>query len=46
MLYLDAVMSSTSQQGSIAMQELKQDEIDIILQEKDGRIHREINVQL
>ena len=46
MLYLDAVMSLTSQQGSMATQEVKQDEIDNILQEKDGRIHRQINVQL
>lgn len=45
MLYLDAVMSSTSQ-DSMTTQEVKQDEVDNILQEKDGKIYRPINVQL
>lgn len=45
MLYLDAVMSPGSQ-VSMAAQQVKQDEVDNILQEKDGRIYREINVQL
>ena len=44
MLYLDAVMSPTSQ-GSMATR-VKQDEVDNILQEKDGKIYREINPQL
>lgn len=45
MLYLDAVMSPVSQ-DSMATKQVKQDEIDNILQEKDGKIYREINVQL
>ena len=45
MLYLDAVMSPPSQ-VSMATQQVKQDEVDNILQEKDGKIYREINAQL
>ena len=45
MLYLDAIMSATSP-GSMATQPVKQDEVDNILQDKDGRIHREMNPQL
>ena len=45
MLYLDAVMSP-SRQSSMATQQVKQDKVDNILQEKDGKIYREINVQL
>ena len=38
-------MSPTSQ-GSMTTQQVKQDEVDDILQEKDGKIYREINPQL
>jgi len=45
MLYLDAVMLSTSE-GAMATQQIKLDEVDDILKNKDGKIYRQINEQL
>ena len=38
-------MSSTSE-GAMATQQIKQDEVDDILKDKDGKIYRQIDEQL